>query len=55
MSRPLRLEIAGGLYQSLLAVIVVRKFYRQEFDDANQGMIAAYGTGLHVAGYCRYV
>ena len=30
---------------SLLAVIVVRKFYRQEFDDAKQGMIAAYGTG----------
>ena len=30
---------------SLLAVIVVRKFYRQEFDDAKQGMIAAYDTG----------
>ena len=30
---------------SLLAVIVVRKFYRQVFDDAKQGMIAAYGTG----------
>ena len=30
---------------SLLAVIVVMKFYRQEFDDAKQGMIAAYGTG----------
>ena len=30
---------------SLLAVIVVMKFYRQEFDDAKQGMIAAYDTG----------
>ena len=30
---------------SLLAVIVVMKFYRKEFDEAKQGMIAAYGTG----------
>ena len=30
---------------SLLAVIVVMKFYRQDFDDAKQGMIAAYDTG----------
>ena len=44
MSRPLRLEIAGAI-TSLLAVIVVRKFYRQEFDDAKQGMFAAYDTG----------
>ena len=27
---------------SLLAVIVVRKVYRQEFDDAKQGMFEAY-------------
>ena len=45
MSRPLQFEIAGGLYHVTSRVIVVRKFYRQEFDDAKQGMIAAYGTG----------
>ena len=28
-------------------MIVVRKFYRQEFDDAKQEMIAAYGTGKY--------
>ena len=45
MSRPLQLEIAVVFITSLLAVIVVRKFYRQEFDDAKQGIIAAYDTG----------
>ena len=33
---------------SLLAVIVVMKFYRQELDDAKQGMIATYDTGDYV-------
>ena len=39
MSRPLQLVVAGGLYH------VTSRGDRRKFDDAKQGMIAAYDTG----------